>query len=149
MTFRAIIPNTQVAGKTFTSVGDGTDLGVWGGASYPTITRTYAITGPIDVASGAQNYIPSFPVKLLNGETMYLVGICAYTRSASLTMDFYHNVGTISGLTGINVTSGGPGYVAAPSPVLVADGDEFSPVVTAISGAPDGLSVSFVFSVVI
>ena len=146
MTWRAIIPNTQLVGKVFNSIGDGTDSGQWGGATLPTVTSTYVITGAIAVASGATNYIPPFPVVLLNGEVVYLVEVRAWLRAGSATISINQNGTAVGGMSAISVTTTPTTFTPTTAP-LVASNDYFAPVVSSVASSPDGLTLAFVFSV--
>jgi hypothetical protein len=140
------IPNTNQNGQILVSTGDGQNSSKWGGATFPTVNRTYVITGAIGLPSGATNYIPPFPYVLLNGETVYLVGIQAAVRTGTVTLQINQNGTGIAGLTSVSVTSTST-YFTPTNPALVTSGDLFAPVVTAIGSTPDGMFVDFVFSV--
>ena len=112
-------------------------------------TKTYGVSGPLAVASGGANYLPPFFMPVPSGQSENLVGIRAVIRagtSATITID--QNGSAITGLTGINVTTTATTTLLG-TPVAVADGDAFAPVITAVSGTPDGLSLSFEFDVTV
>ena len=148
MTWRAIIPNTQLPGKVFSSIGDGTDSGQWGGATMPEEDRTFSVSGPIAVASGATNYLPPFFKSVGSGSNITLIGVHTLLHSGSATISINQNGSAVSGLSAVSVSTTAS-YTAASTAPTVADGDYFAPVVSSVSGSPDGLSVTFVFAVTV
>lgn len=139
------IPNTTQNGLAVVSVGDGQNSTVFSPGKY--LNRDYAVSGLIAVPSGATNYLTPFFQSVLLGQTISLVGVwCVVRAGTSVTLTIDHNGTAVGGLSGISVTTT-KGYTAATNPESVIDGDLFAPVVTAISGTPDGMTVSFVFQV--
>ena len=139
------IPNTTQNGLAVVSVGDGLNSTIfWTGNSHP---MTYAVQGLLAVPSGATNFLPPFFLPVPVGQTWTLVGVRAMVRGGtSATFNIQHNGTTIGGLSGIVVTT----TAGTSTPTVgeaILDGDYLAPVITAISGTPDGLSMSFYFQV--
>ena len=145
-----VIPSTTQAGWKFTSVGDGTGRGNWQPVAAPSVIRigrTYAVQGLIAVPSGATNYIPPFEVPVPAGQTVTFIGVSGLVRAAtSVTVSINQNGSGITGLTAVVITTTSAETDAA-TPTACADGDLFAPVVSSISGTPDGLSLTFIFDV--
>lgn len=150
-----LLPNTTNAGLNLYSLGTGQNDSVWGGGgNYGAFywTKDYAVSGVIAVPSGATNYLPSHYIPLLGsspGQKVSLVGIACYSRTAGVTFKIQHN-GTDVGspFTWTTTTSWVADYSASSNlPITVATGDYFAPVVTSISGTPDGLGVTFIYEV--
>ena len=140
-----VIPNTTQNGLAVVSVGDGLNSTVFSQGKY--LNRDYAVGGLLAVPSGATNYLCPFFQSVLQGQTVSLVGVwCVVRAGTSATLSVNHNGTTVGGLSGIVVTTTAS-YTAATNPANVIDGDTFAPVISAISGTPDGLTVSFVFLV--
>ena len=139
------IPNTTQNGLALISAGDGQNSTVFWSGNHD--SKTYAVSSLIAVPSGATNFLPPFFLPVPAGQTWFLVGVRAMIRAGtSATMDIQQNGVGVGGLTGIVVTTTAATTLATtPSPVV--DGDYFAPVFTAISGTPDGLSLSFYFQV--
>lgn len=111
------------------------------------VTRTYAVSGSLALPSGGTNFLPPFFMTVSPGETVRFLGVQGMVRSAtSVTLEVQQNGSNVSGLGAVVVgTTATRTYATAP--VTVSDGDAFAPVLTAISGTPDGLSLSFLFEV--
>jgi hypothetical protein len=112
-----------------------------------TIPATYAWSGPVLVPSGATGFMPplSFPVP--SGQSAELIGVFASIRSGtSVTLAVNQNGSAVSGLSALVVTTTGT-YTAATTPPSIANNDQFAPVVSAISGTPDGLSLTLYFQI--
>lgn len=139
------VPNTNQSGLSLVSAGDGQNgTRFWGGNSHP---MTYAVSGPLAIPSGASDYLPPFFMPVPVGQTWTLIGIRAMVRGAtSVTVNIQQNGLTVAGLSGVIITTTATSF-APTNPAPVADGDYFAPVVTAISGTPDGLSCTFYFQV--
>lgn len=116
-----------------------------GATTTKTKNATYLLEGAIVVASGATGFIPSFPVRLLYGEVVYLLGIQAEIYAGSIVVEITHNGVAIPGLSAITINTVDT-YFQPTNPVLVTDGDRFAPVVSSITSSPSGGSIDFVFS---
>lgn len=105
--------------------------------------HTFIIPGTIAVASGATNYIPPIFVTVPSGMTVKL-SKCRYIIRAgtSVTFKLQKNGSDITGFTGMSATT--TAASTTPTAVTLADDDRIAVVVTAISAAPDSLSVKLV-----
>jgi len=130
------------------SGGDGNGHGSLTISSLPLMSaHTYAVSGPIVVPSGGMNYFPPFFEPVATDTTKTLVSVWYVVRSGMVTFSIGHNGTAIAGLS--NLTAGVDAAAATPtSTVDVTNGDLFSVVVSSVSSAPDGLSVSFFFETV-
>lgn len=143
------IPNTNSAGKSLYSVGDGTNAATWGQPLQTIYLQyTYAVSGAIAVASGATNYLPPFYYPVLGGQNVTLWGVRGRTRTGSLKLDINHNGAGITGLTSQTITTSTNTYNPS-STVSVVDGDYFAPLINTITSTPDGLTLTFIFAVVL
>ena len=140
-----LIPNTTQNGLALISAGDGQNSTIFWTGNYD--SKTYVVSGTVAVPSGATNFLPPFFLPVPAGQTWTLMGVRAMIRAGtSATVAIQQNGVSIGGLTAVVVTTTATNTLATtPSPVT--DGDYFAPVVTAISGTPDGMSVSFYFQV--
>jgi hypothetical protein len=108
---------------------------------------TYSVSGLLAVPSGATNYLPPFNFPIVAGQSATLQAVRAWTRSGtSITANIQQNGTTIGGLSGIVIGTTPTTYTPTVPP-SVANWDQFAPVITAISGTPDGLSLTFSFAV--
>jgi len=109
---------------------------------------TFSVSGPLAVASNGTNYLPPFFWPVPSGQTVQLISVVGMTRSTSTTttIDIYKNGSTVTGLTGLSITSS-PSTTTLSSPLSVSNNDYFQPKITAIGGTPDGLSLTFFFKV--
>lgn len=113
------------------------------------ISQTYSVSGALAVPSGATNFLPPFFMPVPSGQTCKLVGVTAAIRGGtSVTLSVDQNGFAVSGLGSLSVTPTA-GFTAATTPPSVSDGDAFAPVISAITGSPDGLSLSFYFDVTV
>lgn len=103
---------------------------------------SWTVPGAIAVAAGAVNYIPPQFVPVPSFQTARIVGVrCAIRNGLAANFDVQQNGAVVAGLSG--VTAGGvPTFFAATGAPAVADGDRLAPVITSVSGAPDGLFVT-------
>jgi hypothetical protein len=108
------------------------------------IGHTYALQGPLVVGTGAANDVPPFRVPVTG--MVKLVRVVGATLSNSCTIDIKQNGSGVSGLTGLSVTTSATTFTPSGS-VTVADLDSFDIVITAISGSPNGLGLTFCFDV--
>jgi hypothetical protein len=106
------------------------------------VPHTWNLTGQIQVQAGANGYIGPMFVPVPTGQSVTLTGIVAVTRSGTATVSANHNGTPISGLSAVGVTTTSTGRVAPSTPTSFADLDMLAPAVTAISGTPDGLTVT-------
>jgi len=139
-----------VAGPGLTVTGgDGAGHGALTVATIPFMSaHTYAVSGSLGIANGAVNFLPPFFEPVAGGTTKTLVSIWYTIRAGvSVTFAVEHNGVTIGNLGAVVATPNA--LSAAPTaPVSVTNGDMFAVVMTATSGAPDGLTVSFFFETV-
>ena len=135
-----VTPNTSIAGQLLSSRGTGQNDSVWVSLTLP---YTYSVSGTLAVPSGATNFLPPF----FSPGGMQLLSVIGMTRSGSLTLDIQQNGSGIAGLTGLAI-SNTPSTNSPTNQVTASPGDYFAPVITAISGTPDGLSLSFYFQIV-
>lgn len=158
------IPNTNQNGLTLLSIGNGSNASYWGGTGTDGMyySHTYSVSGSLAAwTTGASGYLPSFFIPAPSGQTTTLVGVIGMVHSGtSATISVYRGTGgaalpgsTIAGLTGLVLTSGAsstPTALTTPTgTVSVSDLDFFNIEITSVSGAPDGLSLTFVFSAVV
>jgi hypothetical protein len=140
---RAVTSTAPTVGQTL----------VWNGSAWaPAIPayplaepRTWAISGAIAVASGATNYIPPFYEPVATGRTKQLTGFRAILRNGGpATITISHNGTAIWSSISVTTTL----YTQSGASISVADGDQFSVVVTAVSSSPDGLTVTLNFTTI-
>ncbi|HUC87792.1 MAG TPA: hypothetical protein VMR95_01425 [Candidatus Binatia bacterium] len=118
-------------------------------AAIPTITFTeghnYSVSGAIAVPSGATNFLPPFFEPVASGITKTLIDVRYVIRAGtSVTFQVTQNGSAVGGLSALSATTS-PTTTPPSSPPSVSNYDEFAVVVTAISGTPDGLSVTLIF----
>lgn len=110
------------------------------------LPHTFSVAGPIAVSSGDNDHIPGFFVPTLaTGQTATLIEVRAYIRlGTSVTFD------VVRGLfgAGTNLTTG---LTATTTPqnhnitdVALAAGDYIRPIVTAVSGTPNNMTLTYV-----
>jgi len=104
------------------------------------IGHTFTIYGEIKVPSGNTDYICPFFLDLPTGQTAKLV-TCRYLINSGVSVVFKLQVNDsdIAGFTGLSATMVAE---ANPADVTLVDGDKIALVVTAVSGAPENLSVT-------
>ncbi len=142
-----IFPPTAPANSPWVSVGNG-GKGRWG--EFPASSPfqkgyTYAVQGALAVPSGATNFLPPFFLPIEPGVVVTLIGVRGMVRGGTnVTISIQRNGSNVSGLTGLTITTS-PSSFAPTIPVDASDGDYFAPLITAISGTPDGLSLTFYF----
>ena len=145
------VPNTSRPGLIYTSVGNGQNSGYW--ALLPSIAdsydgQTYSVSGLLAVPSGATNYLPPFFYPVYPTNTVTFLGVIGLVRGGtSVTLNVQQNGSTITGLSGTTFTTSSSGLLAPTSATTVNNLDYFAPVITAISGTPDGLTLTFVFQI--
>lgn len=140
------IPNTNTAGQSLVSVGNGTNASRW--TSSPvvlTLPYTYSVSGTLAVAFYEVDYLPPFFFPVPSGQTVTLVSVIGMVRSGSCTLSIDKNGAGITGLTGLTFTNSATSH-APTSTVTVANNNYFAPVISAVSSA-DGLSLTFYFQV--
>lgn len=99
------------------------------------------------VPSGATNFLPPFFMPVPLGQTVSLMSVIGVVNGGtSVTLDVQQNGSGVTGLTGLTITTS-PSSAGPTSATAVANNDQFAVVITAISGTPDGLSLSFYFDV--
>ena len=107
--------------------------------------HTYVVSGNIGVPSGATNYVGPFYEPVFPGNTKTLVGVKYSIRfGTSVSFAVKQNGSSVSGLGSLSATTT-PTTTSATIPPAVAHGDAFDVVVSAVSGSPDNLTVSFFF----
>lgn len=111
------------------------------------MSQTYSVSGSLAVPSGATNFLPPFFMPVPAGQTVNLVSVIGVVNGGtSVTLDVTQNGSGVTGLTGLTITTS-PSSAGPTSATAVANNDQFAVVITAISGTPDGLSLSFYFDV--
>jgi hypothetical protein len=111
------------------------------------VPHSWEITGQDQIALGASGYIGPMFVPVPTGQTAVLHSLVTMTRSGAVTFQMQQNGNPItgpgvSGGTQITATTT-PSARLIPSPsVNFADLDQLAPLVTSVSGAPDGLTVT-------
>ena len=146
-----IFPPTNRRNRPWVSRGQGTEgqWGEWPDAAANGVSSkfsNYAIMGVLTPwVSGPTDWIPKFYVRVAS--SLAFVGVRASIHAGtSATCDIYHGGTLLSalGLSGIVVTTTDT-FFPASSSLNVTDGDTMRPQLTAISGAPDGLTMAFLF----
>lgn len=108
-------------------------------------TLTYPITGLLQVPSGATGYLCPFFIPVPPDETWGLVGVWTIIRAGtSCTFKIQQNGADVTGMTGLVATTTKAFYQTTTA-LDIQDSDLWAPVITAISGTPDGMSVTFFF----
>ncbi len=142
-------PHVSEPDRPWVSDGNGHDghWGYWPDTNPHQRGAPYAVQGLLAVPSGATNFLPPFFLPIEPGSIAKFIGVRAMVRSAtSITCNVQQNGSTIAGMTGIVVTTSASSF-SPTTPIDVSDGDYFAPVITAVSGTPDGLSMTFYFQV--
>lgn len=139
-------PRSSVAGLPVVTKGVGglLDIGVWPDYSTTGFDKTWLVPGALVVESGATGYINGWFVPVPPGQLITVIGVWGVIRAGtSVTVKFQRNGTDITGLTGIVITSSLPtSIVAQPSTFIdLMDGDYIKPIVTAVSGSPDNLTL--------
>ena len=146
-----IIPNTTVPGLILTSLGRGDNSSSWStpaGVIDSLDGQTYSVSGLLAVPSGATNYLPPFFYPTYSTNTVTFLGVIGLVRGGtSVTLNVQQNGSNVTGLTSKTITTASSGLLAPTSTTTVNNLDYFAPVITAISGTPDGLSLTFVFQI--
>jgi hypothetical protein len=125
---------------------DGTTLKLIPPAPNFTTARTYAVSGAIGVPSAGANYLPPFDEPVDGGVAKSLVRVLYSIRGGtSVAFAVTQNGTAVSGLGSLSAT---PTAALTAASQTVSDGDVFAVVVSAVSGSPDGLKVTFVFETV-
>lgn len=105
--------------------------------------HTFLVPGLIAVPSGATDYIPPMFITVPSGVTVKISKVRYKIRAGtSVTFKLQNNGVDITGFTGISATT--TAASTTPTAVAVADDDVIALIVTAVSGAPDNLSVKLV-----
>ena len=108
------------------------------------IPFTYAVSGTVQVPSGSAGFLPPQTMPVTGPTTATILGSWVSTRAGTCTLSIEKNGSAIPGLSALAVTDVNTYYAATGSPTF-ADGDTWSPVVSAASGA-DGLAVTLIVS---
>lgn len=112
-----------------------------------TIDKTWAVSGQIQTPSGSNGYLPPAIVSSgISGESVTLEGVRAICRSGTVTYKIQRNGADVTGLTGLTATTSISTLSQPSSTVTFNDGDLVVPVVTAVSGSPDGLAIAVMVS---
>jgi hypothetical protein len=140
----ANIPATTTPGQTLVSTGF-QNGSAWSSASGGVITRSYIVQGPLVAYT-----FPGFSVALPSG-ALYLIAVVTQLSAGTGTVDITQcplggSPATVSGLTGLSVTTTDSGYINPSGTVPVADLDKFSFVLSSPSGTGD-IVIDYVFSV--
>jgi len=107
--------------------------------------QTYAVAGIIGIPDGPLNVLPPFFEPVAGGTTKTLVAVEYVVQTGtSVTFNVLQSGGVVAGLGGLVATTTNT-MTAPTTPPTVVNGNEFSIVVTAISGSPQALTVSFFF----
>ncbi len=77
---------------------------------------------------------------------MNVLGVQYYSRTAGATFELYQNGSSIGGSW--TTTTAWQTDTTSVFPFALADGDYMQPLVTSISGTPDGLGVGIIYEVV-
>lgn len=102
---------------------------------------TWTITGPFDVTSGADTYLPGLIVPCPTGQTSTLERVVAFVRSGSCTVSMSLAGAAIAGLGAMNLTAT-PATFTPTDTTTFTDLQDLQLAVTAVSGSPDGLDVT-------
>lgn len=82
-------------------------------------------------------------------ERRVILGFSGTVRVDSCTLDWYLNGSTITGATGHVIDSTpGSGDIWLTDPVVVVDGDRIRPLPVSLTGAPDSLEATVIFTMV-
>lgn len=106
------------------------------------IPHTYSVSGPILVPSAGTNYLPPFFVPVPAGQTATLAAIRYVVRGGTSVTVVIQKNGTTAhaNYSAVSVTTTAAIITQA---VTLADNDALQPVVTAINGTPDGMTITF------
>lgn len=121
---------TNQNGRILISLGDGQGGNKWGTA-VSTVTIPVEVSGDIEVADGATNYINPIIVEVPDGCEVTLVAVWAVLRAGSCVIDIDQNGSGIAGLESLTVTTTNTRF-QPESPVAVSNGDLFAPVVDSV-----------------
>lgn len=145
----------SVSGGSGVSVtgGDGSGHGAltiaYNGTKTIRLPYTFSVSGLIAVPAGASNYLPPFFFPIPAGQSATLQAVrCMIRSGTSVTVAIQQNGVAVTGLTAVSVTTTAT-TTNASSPPSVSNGDYFAPVVSSISGTPDGMTITFYFDVTV
>ena len=115
-------------------------------SSYPKliIPHSFTVGGPVNVQSGQVDYILPFFVKVPSTQTVKLISARHRINSGtSATAKVQVNGSDATGFTGMSVTTSSTD--TDPADITLSNNDVVSLVVTAVSGAPQNMSVTVFF----
>ena len=115
-------------------------------SSYPKliIPHTFAVGGPVNVQSGQVDYILPFFVRVPATQTVKLISARHRINSGtSATAKVQVNGSDATGFTGMAITTASTD--TDPADITLSNNDLVSLVVTAVSGAPQNMSVTVFF----
>lgn len=108
------------------------------------IPHTFTIAGPVGLPSGDTNYIPQFFVPVPSGQSVSIVA--AHTKinsGTSVTWKLYNysTPADVAGFTGL-VAQTTPLLTTPTAVPITINGTQIGPVITAISGAPQNMTIT-------
>lgn len=106
-----------------------------------TLSPTWALSGQFDATSGSDSFMPPLFVASPAGQTVKLINVRAVLRSGSATVSMGAAGTPIPGLTAMAVTTTPATFTPTSAPTL-SDGELLGPTISAITGTPDGLTVT-------
>lgn len=111
------------------------------------IPHSWELSGGDQVALGANGYVGPMFVPVPPGQTATLAAVVAKVRSGSVSFQMNLNGVAIPGIGGaggatITATTTPTGRLLPSPAVSFNDLDQLAPIITQVSGAPDGLTVS-------
>lgn len=109
--------------------------------------HNYSVSGLLSVPSGSLSFLPPFFVPVPGTQSVVFVGAYAKIRGGtSVTLAVQQNGSSVAGMSAISVTTT-PTWFPATGTINVAAYDAFAPVISAVTSAPDGLSLSLYFDI--
>jgi hypothetical protein len=104
------------------------------------IPHTYPISGPLGLPSAGLNYLPPFFLPTIPGAGSITVVGYRYMLRAGTSATIKTQKNGVDQTTGISATTTAASTTAS---IACASNDYWQPVITAISGSPDGLTFTF------
>jgi hypothetical protein len=104
------------------------------------VGASYAVSGFLGVPAGPAFYLPGIRIPVPVGQTVTLLGVIYEVRNGSCTFDIQQNGTSIAAFTGLNATTT---VTETDAPTALGNLDRLAPLIDTVTGAPDGLGLTF------
>lgn len=110
------------------------------------ITHNWAIAGQINVPAGQVDVIPKMFISIAPNQSIKIAKVRYLIEAGtSVTFKIQKNGVDVTGLTGLVASPAGTAVTTDPTDVVVADGDNIQPVVTAVNGTCLNMTIGLTF----